>query len=382
MRSGRHNGTPLLPDEPRPEARLVLCCARTHLGPDMVERVRALTSRPLDWELVCGAAEKHRLTQLLFRNLTAICPESVPADITARLRHQFHTNAGSNLRLGRALTGLVQALGAEAIPVIAFKGCVLANGTYGKLALRQYYDVDLFIRQQDVRRTDQVLLEHGYGRDELFDQEGRYRHPESGAEVDVHWGFTPRYFHLSVAADGLFARARPEILLGHPVLTFSPEDLLEILCVQVMKDCWERRQQLEHLSKVCDIAEHLRAQPGLDWARVFRSARQQGLQRIVHCALILARELLGAEVPPDVLARLDDDRRARSCARKMCRSLFTETDRLSPLANPYLSIGLRLRQLGFYLSIRERLRDRVRHLGEIAKTYFRGMRQHDAYGPV
>ena len=390
MRSGGHHGKPLLPRELRPEARLVLCCARTHVGPALAEEIRALTSFPLDWELLCAAAEKHRLTQLLFRNLSAICPGSVPANITARLRHQFHGNAGSNLRLAQVLASLAQTFRAADIPVIAFKGGILANGTYGKLALRQYYDVDLFIRQHDVSRSDQVLVDQGYVRDELFDQEARYRHPASGAEVDVHWGFTPRYFHVMVAADQLFARAHPETLLGQPVMTFSAEDLLEILCVQVIKDCWERRQQLEHLSKVCDIAEHLRAQRHLDWARVFRSAQQQGVERIVHCALILARDLLGAEVPPQVSSRLEADRRARNCARRMCRSLFTETDRLSPLANPYLAVGLRLRQLAFYLSIRERFSDRVRHLGEIVKsfgssdqpTFLSKDARHGAHGPV
>ena len=369
MRSGGTQRKPLLAGDLRPEARVVLCCARTEVGPDLVEQVKALTSLPLDWEFLCAAAEKHRLTQLLFRNLSSICPGSIPANISARLRHQFHTNAGSNLRMGRALTGLVQAFRAEAIPVIAFKGSILANGTYGKLALRQYYDVDLFIRQQDARRTEQVLLDHGYLRDELFDQEARYRDPESGVEVDVHWGFTPRYFHLSVAADDLFARAGTDSLLGQPVLTFSAEDLLEILCVQVMKDCWERRQQLEHLSKVVDIAEHLRAHPEMEWARVFRSAQRQGVTRILHSALILATELLGAEVPGEVKRRLEADQRARNCARRMCRFLFTDTDSLSPLANPYLSVGLRFRQLAFYLSIRERFRDRMRHLGEILTAY-------------
>ena len=369
MRAGGHYRKRLLTRELRPEARLVLCCARTQVGPELIEEIQALSSLPLDWEFVCGAAEKHRLTQLLFRNLTAICPGSVPANITARLRHQFHTNSGANLQLGRVLTDLVRTFQAEAIPVIAFKGGVLANSTYGKLALRQYYDVDLFIRQQDVLRCDQVLVAQGYLRDELFDQEARYRHRETATEVDVHWGFAPRYFHLGVTAEDLFARARTETLLGQPVTTFSAEDLLEILCVQVMKDCWERRQQLEHLSKVCDIAEHLRAHPRLEWARVLRRAEQQGLQRILHCALILTRELVGAPLPPDVQRRVEADQNARNCARRMCRSLFSDTDSLSPLANPYLSVGLRMRQLTFYLAIRERLRDRVRHLAEIVRTF-------------
>jgi len=66
--------------------------------------------------------------------------------------------------------------------------------------------------------------------------------------------------------------------------------------------------------------------------------------------------------------RGDASQRALKCARGMCRSLFTETDSLSPLANPYLSIRLRVRQLRFYLEIRERYRDRIKHVVEILKV--------------
>ena len=294
-------------------------------------------------------------------------PDAIPPEFKTRLRHQFHGNAGANLRLAHALTAMLQAFGVAAIPVIPFKGSILANFTYGKLSLRQYYDVDLLIRHQDVGTCERVLAAHGYVRDEAFDREARYRRPDTGAEVDVHWGFTPRFFHLpSTSTRSTHGPARgPAGPAGDDV---CPEDLLEILCVQVLKDCWERRQQLEHLSKVCDISEHLRAHPQMAWSRVFKSAQDKGLERIIHCALILARELLQAGLPSEVVKRIEADRRARKCAWRMCRSLFTPTDTLSPLTNPYLSIGLRLRQLAFYMSIRERFRERLRHVGEILKS--------------
>src|SRR5690348_5867871 len=112
---GGGHATPLLNRELSPEARLLLCCARTRVGPELVAEIRTLAALPLDWEFLCGTADKHRLTQLLFRNLSAICPESIPANITTRLRHQFHANAGSNLGLGRALIGLVHTFRAEGI---------------------------------------------------------------------------------------------------------------------------------------------------------------------------------------------------------------------------------------------------------------------------
>ena len=350
---------------------LLLCCARTQVGTAETGRIKTLASRPLDWEFLCATTDKHRLTQLLFRNLSAICPEVLPAEYSARLRHQFRTNAGNNLRLARALTCLLQRFAAEAIPVIAFKGCVLANCTYGKLALRQNYDLDLFIREQDIDRSGDLLTAEGYHRDHLFDREVRYRNDETDVEVDLHWGFTPRYFHHDVVFDELYGRARDESLLGQPIITFSAEDFLQILCLQVIKDGWERRQQLEHLSKVCDIAEHLRAHPDLDWAQLLQQGRDQGLLRIIHSSLILAHELLGAQLPLPVLEQIQSDRKARKCAQWLCRSLFTEADTMSPLGNPYFSMGLRLRQLIFYMSIRERYHDRLRHIGEILR-FWRG----------
>lgn len=353
----------------RPEARLLLCCARTDMNRDRVEQARSLASLPLDWEFLCAAADKHRLTQLLFRNLSAITPDCMPPAIRARLRHQFYTNAGSNLKLANALISLLQKFSTAAIPVIPFKGSILANGTYGKLALRQNYDLDLFIGEQDIEKSQQLLADEGYVFDEIFDRAARYRNPASDVEVDLHWAFTPRYFHHSVEFDKLYARTRVEFLLDYPVKTFSPEDFLLILCLQVAKDCWERQQQLEHLSKVCDIAEHLRANPLLEWSQVMQRARQEGLERIFHCGLIMARELLGAELPQQVLSTIESDYKARRCTQKMCRSIFTDGDTLSPLENPYFSMGLRFRQLWFYLGIRERYRDRIKHLGEIFKVH-------------
>ncbi|MEO7592523.1 MAG: nucleotidyltransferase family protein [Byssovorax sp.] len=330
-----------------------------------MDEIRALVTLPLDWDFLCRSADKHRVTQLLFRNLSAICPEALPADIKARLRHQFHTNAGANLKLARALITLYRAFGAQDIPVIPFKGSVLAIGTYGKLALRQSYDVDLLVRAQDIARSHRLLVEEGYCRDEVFDREARYQHSETGVEVDLHWGFAPRYFHLAVDFEDLISRTRVVSLMDQSLITFSPEDFLEILCLQVMKDCWERRQQLEHLSKVCDIAEHLRAHPDLAWGRIYQSLRNKGLIRIFETAMALTDGLLQVELSPEVRRRIGSGVTTLNRARWVCRSLFTENDTLSPLENSYLSARLRFQQLRFYLGIRERYRERIRHLGEI-----------------
>ena len=365
----KNDPTTFLARELRPEARLVLCCTRTEVSTEIAGEIKSLAALPLDWEFLCASADKHRVTQLLFRNLSAVAPASIPADIRSRLRHQFYVNAGSNLKLAHALIDLLQKFRAAAIPVIPFKGSILANGTYGKLALRQNYDVDLFIREQDIEESKRLLVAEDYALDENFDRAERFWSAVKDVEIDLHWAFTPRYFHHSVDFDQLFAGTREESLLEDRVRTFSAEDFLLILCLQVVKDCWERQQQLEHLSKVCDIAEHLRANPDINWPRMAERARMDGLERIFHIGLIMAHELLGANLPVEIKDTIGSDTRARKCAKNMCRLIFTEADTLSPLDNPYFSLGLRFRQLRFYLGIRERYRERLMHLGEIFNVY-------------
>jgi hypothetical protein len=354
--------------ELRPEAILLLGCARTRIAGDAIEHLKKLAAGRLDWEFLCASAEKHRLTQLLYKNLTSICPDAVPDQIRGRLRYQFNTNAGSNLKLAHTLTALLKKFEAENIPVIPYKGSILANCTYGKLALRQNYDIDLFIREKDIQKSSNLLASDKYSCEEAFDREKRFRNRKTEVEVDLHWGFAPRFFHLRHDFDRMYERAQTVSLMGQSVITFSSEDLLLILCLQVMKDCWERQQQLEHLSKVCDIAEHLRAHRALNWLIVIQNAKNQGLLRILHCSLILAHELLGADLPQPILEMMRSDNGARKRAQWMCRSLFTDSDTLSPLENRYLAMRLRLRQLFFYFGIRERYRDRIKHVGEIFRT--------------
>jgi hypothetical protein len=82
------------------------------------------------------------------------------------------------------------------------------------------------------------------------------------------------------------------------------------------------------------------------------------LTRTLHFALALASSLLGVRLPDPVAARVAADAVAWSLARQVS-SLpeLTETT-VPPERNSLLDVRLRLRQLIFYLRLRERLRDK------------------------
>src|SRR5262245_35749716 len=146
----------------RPEAELVLCCARTCMDPENAARISALVRRDIDWDYLLRIANEHGITPLLYTHLNATCREAVPNRNLDELRNHFHDNSRHNLFLTGELLNLLRLFETHQIPAIAFKGPVLAAAVYGNLALRQFSDLDLMIHKQQVAKTRGLLVSRGY----------------------------------------------------------------------------------------------------------------------------------------------------------------------------------------------------------------------------
>lgn len=347
----------------RPEGELLLCCARTHLDTTIRQRIQALVQQDIDWTYLIRTAGKNGVIQLLYRSLNATCPQAVPKTSLNQLRGFFSANARHNLLLTTELLKLLHLFKEHGIPAIPYKGPVLAASVYGKLSLRQFSDLDILVRERDFVKTGELLISQGYQLGQKFDWEESFVHSDSKVEVDIHKGFTPSYFPLPINFECLWQNLEPVSLLETTVVSFSPEDLLLVLCVQVAKDCWERQEQLEQLAKVCDIAELLHARQALDWGRVMEQASQLGCVRILFFSLFLARDLLSAPLPEFVLLKIQADSVVKVLAAQVCNHLFQEADdALGNSQKPLFHFSFRIERFIFYFRMRERLQHKIQYI--------------------
>jgi hypothetical protein len=150
----------------------------------------------------------------------------------------------------------------------------------------------------------------------------------------------------------LWERLKPTSLAGKEVLTFSPEDLLLILCVHGAKHLWT------NLIWVCDVAELLHVCKGLDWEWVMRQASTLGSQRMLLLGLFLAKSLLGAPLPEEIEKQVETDRMVKGLARQVQQRLSRE---------PNGSPGLWESSI-FHLKARERLKDRICYCSRLAMS--------------
>ena len=344
----------------RPEVELLLCCARTCINSETAERIKALLQEDIDWDYLLRTALWHGVLQLLYWSLNATCPEAVPKAILDQLRDYFHTLARRNLFLTRELLKLLNLLAAHEIPAIPYKGPVLAASAYGNLALRQFCDLDILIHKQDALRVKTLLLTQGYrlsqeqppGAQEAmwFQSACEYNFVSNDGRVMVepHWAIARTKYCFLLDPECLWERLEPISLAGTPVVTFQPQDLLLIICMNGTKDVWKS------LKQICDVAEVIRAHQEIDWEQVMKQARILGSERMLLVSFFLASDLLGTALPEKVWQRIQADQVVKSLAQQVRARLFVNVDhppRLFEDSNFSL----------WDIRVRERLQDRVRY---------------------
>jgi len=338
-----------------PEEELVLSCLRSTIQPREADRISCLAGQNLDWGRVVAISQRHAVSPLLYKNLRTIGQHAVPASIMKQLQEQFYWNLAHNMRLERELSELLGALEQQGIPAIPFKGPALAVSIYGNLALRVFGDLDIFVQKKDVQRALASMASMGYRPEAMLDScqmdgylDTFYEMTLTGAgkaPVELHWEIYADNFAFPVGRLQIWDDKQSVPRESIP-RSISPDKLLLILCVHGTQHYWER------LSWICDVAEMVRRSEDIHWERLLELSVETGARRMLLLGLSLAHDLLDAPLPDHVVRAIRKDGRIDRAVTEIRRRLFEATDHAPGVLQTCL----------FYITIRERMRDKARVL--------------------
>jgi len=265
---------------------------------------------PEQWQALLAFATVQRVKSLLWYRLRQKgLDEAVPTETAKKFHEDSFRNTAHNLRFYDELRRLLSALKPEGISLILLKGIFLAQGVYSNIGCREMNDIDILARPEHLERIAAILTGMGYAPIEPISAHitinaehhlPRIIKPGHG-NFEIHWNLTSPDKKYSIRPEELWERAKPAHIDGFDALTLSPEDLLLHLCLHTSY----QHQFVFGLRPFCDIAETIaHFGPALNWQISWERAFQWGWQRGVYLALRLAQELVGADVPADILERL------------------------------------------------------------------------------
>jgi hypothetical protein len=273
----------------------------------------------------------------------------VPPVALEALRAQFYGSSLSSLKLARDLVRLIANLDQAGVPILAFKGPILALKLRGALSMRQFNDLDLLVHPEDAGRAAQILIAERY-RPRHFDpasvarslsrcNEDEFIRDGDLQTVDLHWRLNPHYFPYGPPPELVWQRAARFHLEGAEVLTMGPIDTVLYLAVHGTKHGWM------NLGAIYDLAAALPSDPSLDMDSLIGEADRFGCAGMLLLGSALARNLLSATLPPSIARRIASAHGLKAVALGVERRMFR-------------SVGMRPGlYLDWYVSLRA-LRDR------------------------
>ena len=342
-----------LPEMTSAEMRLLLLSARTELPEGKRPALLELLQADLSWGKLWEAGHFHGVLPLLYLHLQALTPQLVPVDMLERLRFRHDTSVHRNLLKTAEFLRIVQALAGKDIPTIPLKGVVLAHTLYPNPGLREFSDIDVLVRDQDVWQARGLLESMGFvsrsdlaAGQEIALRRSMHAHvfwrPADRMLVDLHWDLAPRYQATGIPVDALWHRTTKFELGGAELRILSPEVTLLLLCAHAANHGpvpWPR------VKWVCDVSELLRKHRGLDWRELFALAEEAGCRRMVDLGLAVAARLLDAPLPDEVERRVRSDQALAPVAALVCRRLLEDRrDDVTGASRLWMSLRLRERR--------------------------------------
>lgn len=350
------------PGASRPELELNLCCGRALIDPAAKERVRLLIRNGLDWPGAVAVAERHRLSPIVYEILAGTARDQISPEQLNVLRQATAPSMTAGMVLLRELLHLYPLFEVAQIPVIPYKGPLLAWVAYGNFLRREYLDLDFVVPQKYIPAVVDVLKSAGY-RPQFDPREahagqngfapGQYSfksHPHK-ILAEFHTERTLRYFPAPIDLQELSGRLMTVEIGEQRLRTFSVEDTMVMLCVHGAKHFWER------LGWVLDIAKLATAQE-VDWTLVSRIAAKMESRRVLLLGLYLAHDLFDAPLPERLLEEIARDRAVQELAEKVY-------EQYAGIADP--SAGVLPRAL-FRVRLRDGIGQGLRHTLRLAMS--------------
>jgi hypothetical protein len=241
---------------------------------------------------------------LLIQYLQQTGSHELPPEFATELEQRMAAIQAENLALVAELQSLLDDFHDREIPVLVYKGPVVASRAYGNIALRTYADIDLLVPPEMNDEARAMLRERGYQHQTTNGpvSQAVYRRPDQQPTIDLHTNVIPEFFPFALEFGELYDRRITVDVGGTAVPTMAPRDACLIHAIHGAKHHWYRVEWV--------LATALLSQQVTDMERTVTKAEQLGCDRMLLLAFILARDLFSAPLPEAIenkLATNSDD---------------------------------------------------------------------------
>lgn len=337
-----------------PEIQFLINCCKTNPAASDIEQIRAHISKLSNQQLseMSTLAHAHGTFPLVYHSIQTHTADLLPKETQAELKQQNMSIVMQNMHMTAELIRIIKLFKDNDIEARAFKGPSLAQLAYDDITLRQFCDLDILIKKQDIAKSIALLKDDKYIPEITLTDKTREMFflcvnvigLEKSIRIEIHWELVSKNYAIDWKEAELWKNNDTISINGHtiPVLLYNTH--LLYLCAHGSKHLFAR------LEWVCDIDRFIRSNPTLAWQSLIEDAQTKGIERMLFLGLYLCHKLLALALPKNISTQIKKDPAIEKLGNQIIKMHFTT-------ATPQ---GISYGTFGLLWQMREKLSDRLR----------------------
>jgi len=258
-----------------------------------------LKTGKVDWDLLKLYLEYHELTSFFYLAIKEF-QQHFPQEIFQGLSAHYLHALADNLKMAKDYKVIDSACKEQDIDLLPLKGVALLKDVYTDIFIRRMRDIDVIVKEQDIRKAENVLCGLGYKKI-LFGLKESYwlqkqchlTFTRRRKNIDLHWGIDFKRKGKEILPE-LWDRTREIRDNGGTMKLLSPEDTFFSLSLHT-----RRFGKSLRLKNVLDAALLLNKYKNeFDWDYVSEMADKYELNTVVFFMLAQLRYLLDKDIAP------------------------------------------------------------------------------------
>lgn len=309
----------------KPITRLLILSCKTELLPDEVAFIRNTVQEEKEQQYfisIIQLAQQHGILPLLYYTLKTHTSDIISSEQLSTLKSSYTSIAQRNMLMSMELIHIMKLLESAGIEALALKGPTLAQLAYGDITLRQFSDLDILIKPNDLQEAISLLKAHNYTEAYPLTTSQLNSFIRSSHEftlfnhtnriaVELHWRLTSEGFLVQVDKLDFFEDTCFVTLNHKNIQTVDLEKLLIYLAVHGAKHYWERLEWL------VDIAYIVEKNLNLDWEEIIKMSKKIGAEKILFSTLYLCEALLSTPIPKPVHDHFAKEKTVKKLSKKL-----------------------------------------------------------------
>jgi len=309
-----------------PELKTLILSSQYTIDTDAVERSVSSFSEE-DFQHLHTRSHQHGLYPLLY----AALKEADALPTSERALSQFKQSnlriAQQNMLMSAELLKIMTLFDQNGVDAMAFKGPILSAFAYGSVTMRQYGDLDILIKKQEIQTCLALLITQGYHPEielnkntlETFYNCVNVIGLHKGSiRIEIHWELLSKNYAIDWDEEKLWLKNQTVLINRHPVPTLTFENHILYLCAHGSKHLFER------LEWVSDIERSIRSQKHVDWQHLLKEAKELGVQRMLFLGLALSKLFFELPLPQEIIKKVEADPQVETLVQKVISIHYSE----------------------------------------------------------